>query len=539
MNDASDQKTADGGAQTTFASALDWPLLTPAAGASGHAGDSSQMGGAVPSVPDDVTFLIGAGEQPDPPVSPSAAVCYVDLLPSELLVHILSFLTLRQQLEVQVVSRRWLQTVRTLLASRDQLDLSDLLDWDTCLLTNPQLEYALGLMPSLRDIRCSRGIVVWHGNPVATIASLCPRLVSANLANLDGYRYSLRDLGVSCPNLELLEPPEYSTDSDVAEVLPMLPRLRQLKFFLPDSYECWAVLPPTLEVLEIVLDHATVHHLARCPQLMELSLICSEDRPSQNIGATLRALPQLERLCLENEPVPLERLLPTKGFPQLRHLSFIEVGVNSRTLQLLPRLTPALLSLEIWHGRAMTEEGLLQLSRLKQLRSLKLKRVQGVTDAVLASLHGHRLRQLHLTDLDNVSPHAFRQLVKHCPELQLLGLVMARDTTSLYLMGNWRLLAYLLAPQQDITLCVRDGGVFRLRDWEAGYAPAAWQDVAPAVLKRRQLEDWYSSLREWQREQTQDRLVSSASNIGLGDGEASPRRFLFRRESPIMNAYYA
>lgn len=492
--------------QTPLASALGRLALDPASVTSRQATVSSEVlsGMGTPGrgvIASGVDFPSTGSEVQHSTANPPNLLCYIDCLPNELLFHVFSYLTLRQQLKIQSVSRRWRQAVRALLASYVQLHLDKVARkqsrYDTIQITSQQLSYVLSMMPLLQSFSCGNsGLVrVTDGDAVETIASLCPDLVSVDLSELSATD-CLRELCLSCPDLKAFVPPHSSSDNEVAEVLSLLPWLRQLTLSGRHKHDCLAVLPPTLERLRIYLDSkhpGAVQNLVRCPRLVDLTLICDGGLSSQNFRTTLRDLPRLERLRLEMVRFPIEECFPVAGMPQLRHLRLYSIGVSDTTLQRLPLLMPALLSLDITNSEAVSEEGLLHLSRLTQLRSLNLEGVNGVTDRVLTALCSERLCQLHLPSGDRITftEQGIAETVLHCPGLLLLGL------SRRYRSYDWGDLVAQLPPERDVTLCIYKHGPMRLRQWQKGRSASAGRDVMSAVLEQRQLVDWYSSFRRY------------------------------------------
>lgn len=280
MDDNSALQTTDGDIQNDHASALNGVAPAPTAVASRHVEVSAvESDITVPTSREAIASDITSScESSEAAAYQPTAPCCIDRLPNELLHHIFSYLTIPQQLNLQYVSRRWLRAVRGVLALRDKLDLRELDGREepgsvsSFRIMNGQLANALSLMPSLRHISCSRPTVFHSDEAIMnTLVSRCPRLVSLDLSMLHEDSTSSCTLRGPWCHLEVFTPPEFGSLRDLDDMLPLLPKLRELRLSLLQSL-CCLLLVRNLRWLPPWQTPTTLLRHVKCPGRIDVPL---------------------------------------------------------------------------------------------------------------------------------------------------------------------------------------------------------------------------------------------------------------------------
>ncbi|XP_043242531.1 F-box/LRR-repeat protein 20-like isoform X2 [Amphibalanus amphitrite] len=302
----------------------------------------------------------------------------METLPEELLSHILSFLSLPEQLKVASVSRQWHQCVIGCLA-RYRCFTMDLIPipafW---YYTNERLERVLSHLPGLRrleNVKCQNvgDDLMWFFNiepagllDADILCRHCPLLVEANLRGFKLDVPALERLCLGCPGLEEVTLPAACDEACVEVVLRGLPKLKTLNIDLKKlTGKFLSLLPANLERLE----------MRGVFKLLEEEL---ERAPSYT------TLEELDITGLKNASCPaLVKLLSV--CPQLMMLDAYGSGITDAFLEQLPVKIPGLRVLHISGCEGLSEAGLLNLARLKELRWLDLFDTN-TTDAVLRGL---------------------------------------------------------------------------------------------------------------------------------------------------------
>jgi len=213
-------------------------------------------------------------------------------------------------------------------------------------------------------------------------------------------------------------------DDDISTALAGCQRLTTL--ILSESWvngACLQKLPRKLEWLALdqcrSLHSSSLLHVAQCANLRRLNVSHVYQLQSAHLAAVLTACSRLEQLDAEQLHCPLEECLPAAGLPALRGLDVSRSrSVTDDVLAVLPDRLPQLQELRMTGRDSMTETGLVNLQRLRQLRRLDLRGLP-VTDAVLDKLHLPQLRWLCLGTGSYClfTPDNVTQLVLSCPSL--------------------------------------------------------------------------------------------------------------------------
>ena len=442
----------------------------------------------------------------------------IDDLPAEILLHILSFLSVRQLCAVKDVSRRWRDAFDVCLSRVYDFTM----DWPHEL-TNQCLELLLPRMTALRviDIDTVRESIYTKINKLDLhiVADHCPLLSELNLSAFEVSEPSLQRLCLRCPRLEVVTMNPLCSEECVRVIVVNQRRLRALTVRSPQSSCRWlAALPDSLQRLTLQFwwdgDPGNLRHLAQCRNLRELDISFSyilrrshlklvlagclklerlllagshcyrgdsllleaapvslreldiADVPwvtSEDLAAGLAGCTRLERLSAAGLGPPLEECLPPAGLPALRHLNVRRAErLTDASLRRLPALLPGLRTLNINFCRLVTEEGLRCLRQLPQLSALHLVGVPCVTSGALDCLGWPPLAELELgcaeTFPKQVSAEAVLALVLRCATLRRLTLYDKLSRVRSVVLG----LLGRLAAERTVTLVLYPGFSSRL-----------------------------------------------------------------------------
>ncbi|XP_043209815.1 F-box protein SKP2A-like [Amphibalanus amphitrite] len=447
---------------------------------------------------------------------------HVDDLPTEILLHILSFLSLRQLLAVEHVSRRWRDAFDTCLSRLRDFTMH----WPHAL-TDRCLELLLPRMSALRVIDIE---IYEHDSLYVQINKLdlhivahhCPLLSELNLKAFRVSEPTLQRLCLRCPRLEVVTMNNNCSDECVKVMVLNQRRLRSLTICSPAGRCEWlATLPASVQ--RLTLHHwrerepGYIKHVAQCPNLRELDLSFStiqftshlklvltgcvqlqrlvlagtywyrsnsrlatllEAAPAslreldisdvtsvtaEDLAAGLASCTRLERLSAAGLVLPPEGCLPVTGLPALRHLNLRRAeALTDTTLRRLPALLPGLYTLNINFCRLVSEEGLRCVRELPQLRALHLAGVPCVSSDVLDCLGDQPLAELELgcseTFPKQVGAEAVQSLVLRCAKLRRLTLYDRLSRVRAVVHA----LAGQLARERTVTLVLYPGFPSRL-----------------------------------------------------------------------------
>ena len=443
---------------------------------------------------------------------------HIDELPIEMLLHILSFLSLRNLFAVEHVSLHWRDAFNICLSRLRDFTMG----WPHAI-TDRCLELLLPRMSALRVI----DIDVYDRETLYTqinrldlhlVANHCPLLSELNLNPFRVSESSLQRLCLRCPRLEVVTMNAQCSEPCLRVILQNQ-RLRALTVRSPEGRAWLALVPDTLQRLS--LTHWTsrmsgdLRHLARCRDLRELDLSFCNIMHSTQLKFVLGGCPRLERLRLTSSvhfhgeslhldaaapaslreldisdaywvtadvlsaglaccprlecfsaarlAAPLELCLPPAGLPALRRLNVRHTEpLTDDSLRRLPDLLPGLRSLTVSFCRQLTEQGLLSLRRLPELRELHLAGVPSVSDVTLYHLSAWPLTELELgcaeTFPKQVRPEAVLRFVLECRSLRRLTLYDRLSRVRPVVEG----LRARLGKERDVTLVLYPGFPSRL-----------------------------------------------------------------------------
>jgi len=362
---------------------------------------------------------------------------------------ILSYLPLRQQLQLQRVSSSWKTTVEGCLSHRRRLDVTEDIGEDL------RLQIFMRLLPkmtALRSIRLRARFPVRYNGGTSTraiqlIAQYCRQLEEMDMSCLTfdrtpSCKESIRGLCVSCPGLQRVTMPTNCDNSKLVVLLSHLPGLRELD--LSSSRvkgNCFSKLSTALEKLvlrncdEVV--SADLRHLkARYSSLRELRLPMWTTFSAADLKAVTSACTGLELLELGRVELPLEQCLPAGGLPSLRKLFIWDTdghtpgargGDWDLTLQRLPAMLPGLTALRIQHCCQVEETGggdRWSSCMCRTTRHLSSPHCYGwrpMTEAVLKSLHGSQLQELGFGEQGDLAYECVLGVVLACPQMTELA----------------------------------------------------------------------------------------------------------------------
>ena len=207
-----------------------------------------------------------------------------------------------------------------------------------------------------------------------------------------------------------------------------------------------------------ISESTSLRQLAQCPRLRELDLSRVASVDPDDLAQGLSGCPLLERLSVAGMGAPLEQLVPPTGFSRLTYLDVSRSGMTNNSLRRIRRLFPKLHTLNMQGCQAVTEGGLMTyLPRLRQLRSLDLRDVAGVTKALLVKLKGSHLTKLRLNDVhqrgysSHLNTEDVANLALDCQSLKFLEV---EDPCSDLSKEVRNMIERNLSPQCAFILCV-------------------------------------------------------------------------------------